>query len=214
MAIRSYRGKHLLKPGLKHLLEGSISESTLPVVSLEFVHEQGVLLESFQVREDDVSFNLTGIAHTHVTRIGVHPLDCPVNLVRLGGERDGVPQRLAHLGLAIDTREPANPREDRLGFDQHIATDTVETPHEFVRLLDHRELIFAHGDVTCFEGGDISRLTDRVDQKTRRDGALETTLMNFFFHRRIAFEPGHRYQVEQVHGEFRELWYLRLDADC
>jgi hypothetical protein len=45
MATRAYRGEHLLKPRLKHLLEGSISESTPPVVGLEFVHEQGVLLE-------------------------------------------------------------------------------------------------------------------------------------------------------------------------
>jgi hypothetical protein len=90
LATLSYRGKHLLKPCLKQLLEGSISESTPPIVGLQFVHERGVLLEGIQVREDDISFDLAGIAHTQVPRIGVHPLDRPMDLVRVSGEWDGV----------------------------------------------------------------------------------------------------------------------------
>src|SRR5262249_34946971 len=104
MTMLSYRSEHLLQPRFKHLLKDAVSEPTPPVVGLEFVHEGGVLLEGIQVREDHVSFNLAGIAHTYVTRISVHPLDRPVDLVRVGAERDGIPQRLTHLGLAINPR--------------------------------------------------------------------------------------------------------------
>jgi len=44
-------------------------------------------------------------------------------------------------------------------------------------------LVFTNGDNGGLEGRDVCRLTDRVDQKSRRNVTLESPKANFFLYR-------------------------------
>jgi hypothetical protein len=64
-----------------------------------------------------------------------------------------------------------------------------EAPYDLVGLLDHRELVFAHGNERRTHRGDVGRLADRVHEKTGGDGALEPSKRDLFPHCGISLEP-------------------------
>ena len=170
--------------------------------------------ESVQIDEYGVILDLTGVFHAEVVRVGEHGHDLLFDLVRVLAQIDAVAERLAHLGLAVDAGQAQAGlvvREQHLGLDQRVPVNRIEFADDFLGLLQHRGLIFAHGHGRCLEGRDVGRLADRVGEETDRDAGFKVAHLDFGFHCGVALEPGHGHKVHIVEREFAEFGDLRLD---
>ena len=101
------------------------------------------------------------VADIDVLRVRVHRHHFLVHF--LGGLRevDAVAQGLAHLRLAVGSRETETcrvARQDSLRFHESLAIDAVEAAHDLDRLLKHRLLVLTHRHIGSLEGCDVRRL--------------------------------------------------------
>ena len=181
-------------------------------MSLEFFHGGLVRVEGIQPAEHHVALDLARVGHAQVVGVGVHHLDCVTDVVRAGAEGERVAERLAHLGLAVDARQTADLRHQRLALDQHFAVDTgVEAADDFVGLFDHRDLVFANRHDGGLESGDVGSLRGRIGQEARRNVAFKTALADFVLDGGVALQPGYRYEVEVVRRQFGQFRHQALD---
>ena len=74
----------------------------------------------------------------------------------------------------------------------------IEFMHNLFCLLQHRHLILANRNDRCLKRSDISRLADRIGEKTNRDTGLEIPHLDFGFYRRISLKPRHCHQVHII----------------
>ena len=107
-------------------------------------------------------------------RIGVDLFDGGGDLGGGGAQVDGVTQRLAHLGLAVDARQAADVRHQRLALHQDVAC-TMRLKRRTISLVCSIIGIWSSptGTIDRLEGRDVGRLAGRVGQKAGRDVALE-----------------------------------------
>ena len=80
-------------------------------------------------------------------------------------------------------------------------------------LLQHRQLVFAHGHRRSPEGGDVRRLTDGVAEEAQRDAGFEIPLLDFSLYRGVALHSGHRDQIHVVEGQLRQFGHHGLNKN-
>ena len=185
-----------------------------------------VAAESVEIGEDGVALHVARVADIDVLRVRVHRHHFLVHF--LGGLRevDAVAQGLAHLRLAVGSRETQTcrvARQDSLRFHESLAIDAVEAAHDLDRLLKHRLLILAHRHIGGLERRDVRGLGDRVAEEAHRKATserlllavlAEATHLDFRLDGRIALEPRHRDKVHVVECQFGELRNHALDEYC
>ena len=181
--------------------------------------------ERIQIGEDRIALDLARIADLKMARIGVHTLHFCPNL--LGGIRkiDAVAQGLAHLGLAVSTRQAQAGcvlRQENLRFDQSRAVGRIELADDFTGLLDHRLLILSNRHAGSLEGSDVGSLADRIAEEAHRSSGLvvrtvialrKAPHLDFSLDRRISLKPLDRYQIHIEEAEFGKFTDLGLDED-
>jgi len=88
-------------------------------------------------------------------RVRIHATHRVGDLAGRGRERDYVPLRLAHLGLAVDAGEQSCTGDHRAGLRQHISAGlSIDASDDLVGLLDQRGLV----------------LPNRNDRRLNQDG--------------------------------------------
>ena len=95
-------------------------------------------------------------------RVGEHlSVNLFLNSLRCIGKIYTVPERLAHLGLTVNTGKPSLRfilGYHSLGKYQCITIGLVELLHYLTGLLDHGKLIFSHGNNRCVKCSYVSSL--------------------------------------------------------
>ena len=170
--------------------------------------------EGVQVGEHRVAGEAAGVGDPDVVGVGEHVHHLLPHFVGRIGQIDAVAQGFAHFGLAVDAGQAGADRafgQQGGGLHQGVAVDGVELAHDLPGLLQHGQLVFAHGHGGGAEGGDIGRLADGIGEKAHRDAGLEIALLDLGLHRGVPLQAGHRDQVHIVKGEFRQLGNLGLD---
>nr|GEU28206.1 hypothetical protein [Tanacetum cinerariifolium] len=214
LAARADRRQHFLQHQFQALLDDGVAQAATHIMRFHLGQLVLLRIERVQVDERDVAFQVARVFHAQVQRIRVHFFDGSRNLGSGGAQVDGVAQRLAHLGLAVGARQAADFRHQRLALDQHVAVgNAVKAAHDFVGLLDHRDLVLAHRHDRRLEGRNIGRLRSRIGEETGGDVALETAQRDFGLDRGIALEAGHGDQVQIIKRQFGQFRDLRLDQD-
>src|SRR5574344_1554024 len=89
----------------------------------------------------------------------------------------------------------------------------IELMDDFIRLFDHRSLVFSDRNQIRIECRDICSLADRVAEESGRDGITEILLGKFRLDGRIPLQTGKSDQIEIVAGKFRKFRDLGLDED-
>jgi hypothetical protein len=146
-----------------------------------------------------------------MVRVGEHGLDGRADLLRRSEQRDCVAGALAHLGPPVDPGEPSHGRHESPRLGQHFpACLTIDAPHDLVRLLDHRELVFPDGDQRGLKCRDVCRLRDGIAKEAGGNVALESSLDDLLLHGRVPFKPAHGDVIYVKHRLLRERWKARL----
>ena len=208
------RRQHFLQDHVQALLDDAVAQAAAHVMGFHLGQRRFFRVERIEVRKGDVAFQVARVFHAQVQRVRVDFFHGGRDFGRGRAQVDGVAQRLAHLRLAVDAGQAADIGHQRLAFHQHFAVvHAVEAAHDFIRLLDHRDLVFAHGHHARLEGRDVGRLAGRVGQKTGRNVALEAAQADFFLDGGVALEARHGDDVQVVKGQLGQFRDLRLDED-
>ena len=170
--------------------------------------------EGVQIDEDGVPLGVAGVLPAQVGGVGEHGHDLGADVLGTVGQIDAVAQGLAHLGLAVNARQ-AQTRlvlgQDDLGIHQGVAIDGVELVDDLLALLQHGQLILAHGDGGGPEGGDVRRLADGIAEEAHGDAGLKVAHLNLRLDGGVALDPGHGDQVHIIEGQLRQLRDHGLD---
>ena len=183
--------------------------------------------ESVEVGEHCVAFDLARVLHAQVVGIGVHAHHLLLDLLGRVRQIDAVAEALAHLGLAVGSRQAHAGRvlgQQDFRLDERFAVHRVEFVDDFARLLDHRLLVLAHGHGRGPEGRDVRRLADGVGEESDGNaltlgrvafgGALgESAQGDLGLHGRVALQTLHGDQVHVVERQFAQFRHLRLDEE-
>ena len=127
-----------------------------------------------------------------------------------------VTQRLAHLGLAVSTRQTQAGcivRQQNFGFHQCFTVNIVEAAYDLTGLFNHRFLIFTGRNCRSLKSSNVSSLADRISKETDRNTCFEITHLYFSLHRRITLQAGYCNQVHKIEAQFIEFRNLRLDEN-
>lgn len=96
----------------------------------------------------------------------------------------------------------------RFRFRQRFSVKSVEAPHNLPGLLQHGQLVFAHGHRVRLKRRNVRRLRNGIRQKAHGQGQLEVFLLDLRLYRRIAFQPCQRDEVHIIKrqlGQFRHV---------
>ena len=83
--------------------------------------------------------------------------------------------------------------------------------HDFLALLQHRQLVFAYRHYSSAEGGDICSLADRVAEEAGRNACFKVTHFDFILNGRVTLQTGYGDQIHIVEGQLGQLRYHGLD---
>ena len=181
-----------------------------------------VAAEGIQVGEYGVALHLARVADLQMVRVGEHTPDLCIDLFGAVGQVYAVAEGLAHLGLAIRSRQSQAGsvlRKHNLRLDEHLAVETVELAYYLPGLLDHRLLVLARRYRGGFEGGDVSGLADRVAEESDRGAGLvgivfpilaEAPHLDLRLYGRVPLESLYRHEVLVEEIQLGELADLRL----
>ena len=176
--------------------------------------EELIPAEGVQIHEHRVALGLPRVGHLQVVGVGEHPHDLGADVLRLVRQIDAVAQGLAHLGLAVRARQPQTGgvvRQQGRRLYQRLAVQLVEPPYDLSRLLDHGQLVLAHGHGVRHERGDVRRLADGVGEEAHGDAVVKAPQLDLRLHGGIALQPGQRHQVHVVERQLRQLAHHGLD---
>ena len=217
--------QNVLQHVVEELLDLYVAQATALVVSLQLVQvsvvrqEFGKVLfgaESIQIGENSVAFNLTGILYAYMVGIGVHGHNLLFDILRFIGKINAVAQGFTHLGFAVNagqTQACVVLRQHDVWVNQCFAVNRIELVHDFLALLQHRQLVLAYRHYSCAEGGDISSLADRIAEEAGGDACFEVTHFDLVLNSRVALQTGYGYQVHIVEGQLGELRYHGLNEN-
>ena len=172
------------------------------------------LAECIQIGKDGVAFYLSRVFHTDVVRVGVHAHNLLFDVLRLIRQVNAVAKGLAHLCLAIGTRQThANLilRQQDVRHGQGLAVYAVKLMHNFTGLFHHRHLVLACRYRGSTERGDIRSLADGISKEAHRDACLEIAHLNFRLNGWIALQAGYGNQIHIVNRQLRQLRHHGLD---
>ncbi len=156
--------------------------------------------------------------------VSIHAHDLGADIVWLVSQIDAVAEGFAHFGLAVGAGKPEARlvvRQQGGGLHQRLAVQLVEAADDLAGLLQHGQLILAHGDGVGHEGGDVRRLADGVGQESHRDAVVEAPQLDLRLDGGVPLQTGQRHQVHVVEGQLRQLadvglhqngGFLRVDA--
>src|SRR5450830_568541 len=94
-----------LQVTIQTTLEHAVAKTAATIVLLQFFQGKAIRFEGIEEVEHDVAFDLSRIIHAQVIGIGVHALYGLFDFIGRSTQRNRVAERLAHLGLAVDTRQ-------------------------------------------------------------------------------------------------------------
>jgi hypothetical protein len=141
------------------LLDRGIAEATPTISNLQIRDCLCVLVEGIEVGENHISLDAAWIGDSQMIGVRVHLPDGLRDLGIRCRKRNGVSQRLAHLGRPVDAGEPPDGGDQGAGLGQQMATDLpVDPADDLVRLLDQRCLVFADRYHCRLEGRDVGSL--------------------------------------------------------
>ena len=169
--------------------------------------------EDIEIGEDRIALDLAGIFDADMVGVGVHRHDLLLHLRRRIGDVDTIAKGFRHLRLAVragKTHRRLLRGEQALRLDERLAVDLVELAHDLARLLQHRLLIFAHGDGRRLKCRDVRRLADRIGEEAHRDARLKVAHLNLRLDRRIALQARNRHEIHIVSRHLEELRHFGL----
>ena len=140
--------------------------------------------------------------------VGEHTHDLGADVIGLVGQVDAVAQRFAHLRLAVgagQTQARLVVRQEGGGLHQRLAVQLVEAADDLARLLQHGQLILAHGHGIGHEGGDVRRLADGIGQKAHGDAVVKAAELDLRFDGGVALQTRQRHQIHVVERQLRQL---------
>ena len=208
---------------VEELLNLYVTQATAFVVSLQLVQvsvvrqEFGKVLfgaESIQIGENSVAFNLTGILYAYMVRIGVHGHNFLSDILRFIGKINAVAQGFTHLGFAVNagqTQAGIVLRQHDVRVNQCFAVHGVKLVHDFLTLLQHRQLVLAYRHYGRTEGGDICSLADRIAEEAGRNACFKITHFDFILNGRVTLQTGYSDQVHIVEGQLGQLRHHGLN---
>ena len=170
--------------------------------------------ESIQIGKDGIAFHLSRVLHTDVVRVGVHAHDFLLDVLRLIRQIDTVAKGLAHLSLAIGTRQTHADlifRQQDIRHGQCLAIYAVKLMDNFTGLLYHRHLVLTCRYGSRTECGDICSLADGIGKESYRNARLKIAHLNFRLHGWIALQTGYSNQIHIIYRQLSELGHHGLD---
>ena len=117
--------------------------------------------ECVEVCEYRVSFNLSRVFHTQMAGVGIHALHFLLHVLCGVREIDAVAKALAHLRLAVGSRQSAAylvGGQHDFWFYEHVTVYIVEAFHNLSCLLQHRLLVLSGRHCGSFECRDVGSL--------------------------------------------------------
>jgi len=165
---------------------------------------------------------MAGIGGPEPRWIRIHRADLLVHDGRRVLEVDGVVERLAHLGLAVDPDQPRHAPHQPLRLGEHLFELPVEAARHLTGELDVGKLVLPDRDQVGSGDENVRHLHDRIGEECHRHG-LPAELLHLRLQRRIALEHAERQQPAQPQGEFSvfrdqalddEGAALRIESDC
>ena len=204
--------EHLVDDLVEELLALHVAYATLGIGCFQLfkvlvfgpeLGEIGVGREGVHVGEHGISLYMTGVADIEMGRVGVHTL----NLLPYGsavvGEIDAVAQALAHLLLAVSTRQTARYGivwKQNVWLYQHGRIYLIEASCQLAAKLNHRALVFAGRYGSGLEGCYVSGLTNRIAEETQWNVGFEVAHLNLSLDSWVALHAAHRHQVHEIGG--------------
>jgi hypothetical protein len=125
-----------------------------------------------------------------------------------------VADALAHLLVAIQSREARKRREQRFGLFQEgsaAAEHVVEPAHRLARQLEMRDLILANRHEFRVVHRDVGSLQERIAEKANRGQILVLQVFLLLLVRRHPLEPRHWHDHRQQQEQLGVLGHQRLD---
>ena len=102
---------------------------------LQVIHLGGVRVEHVVIQEDRVALDRAGHIGPNPLRIGVHRAHFLLHAVGIVGQQNRIPDALAHLLAAVESRQPRHFRQQRLRLDEHVAVNRLNRRTTLARQL-------------------------------------------------------------------------------
>ena len=83
--------------------------------------------------------------------------------------------------------------------------------HDFLTLLQHRQLVLAYRHYGRTEGSNVGSLADRIAEEAGRNACFKVTHFDFILNGRVTLQTGYSYQVHIVEGQLGKLRYHGLN---
>ena len=162
-----------------------------------------ITAECIQIGKHRIALQMARVGNLDMGRVGVHTL----NLLPYGsavvGEVDAVAQALAHLLLAVSTRQTARYGivwKQNVWLYQHGRIYLIEASCQLAAKLNHRALVFTGRYGSGLEGCYVSGLTNRIAEETQWNVGFEVAHLNLSLDSWVALHAAHRHQVHEIGG--------------
>ena len=124
---------------------------------------------------------------------------------------DRVAETLAHLLVAVETRQPAELREERPRLDEHVAEEVVEPADRLTRQFQVRHLVLPNRHEARVVDRDIRRLEQGIAQEADGRQVLVLQVLLLLLVGRHALEPGNRHDHREEQVQLGVFGDERLD---
>ncbi len=164
LAHRLERRVQRLRQLVLHL---DVADLAGAIARLQVVDLGDIRVEHVVIQEDRVALDRARHVGPDPLRIGVHRAHFLLHAVGVLGQQNRVPEALAHLLAAVESRQPRHFRQQRLRLDEHVAVKPVEPADHLARQLEMRDLIVADRNEIGVVDRDVGRLQQRITRGTR-----------------------------------------------
>ena len=156
------------------------------------VRNEGRLRDQLVQREHITHLGSARVVATDALRVGHGTPDALPYAFLVRQNTDGIPQRLTHLGLAVEPLDPADLGDDGAGLRKVLAVSGVPFPGDVPREFQVLSLVLTHGHGVRSIDENVSRLENRVVEQSYGDRIVPL---------RFVLVLGHPFEItDRSHG--------------